>query len=191
MRGRLARAPRSPAVLAYGSLLNRGELAKKDFAKLDLVAVKVNGFRRQFRQEPSWRPGSGLYRGVLDAFKHEGGAINAVAMAGLSGAMLSELDSREVGYSRIQVAHERIEPYDGGRSDAWSRRDFYIYTGKRHKTNPELLPNLDYLEICLAGARQWGDLFFEDFLEMTFVGNTSLRRFIVSSEHDRVRRMLL
>ena len=56
-----------------------------------------------------------------------------------------------------------------------------MYVGKPELRNGRLLPNPSYLEICLAGADQWGENFSKAFRSTTFVGNQPLETFLASS----------
>ena len=58
----------------------------------------------------------------------------------------------------------------------------YIYLGRPEKSHDAILPNEEYLDICLAGARQRGNCFFEDFLKTTFVrGNIPLKEYLLAN----------
>lgn len=43
-----------------------------------------------------------------------------------------------------------------------------ISIGKEQKKNEEILPNFDYLNICLHGAESFGKEFLNDFLKTTY-----------------------
>jgi hypothetical protein len=38
------------------------------------------------------------------------------------------------------------------------------------------MPNASYLSICLEGAKQWGQDFYNDFLDSTFIEDDILLR---------------
>jgi len=151
-----------------------GELARQLGGAVLPVPVRVRGYRRSFCQEPSWRTGAAERRGVLTVRPSGEGWINAVLVCGCDPAGFRTLDHRERGYRRARVVRSAIEPYASAPElDDMDR--ISIYRGRSEKWNPELLPNPDYLDLCIGAAEQWGEAFLEDFLATTRVGDVPLR----------------
>lgn len=162
-------------LIAYGSLINRSELVRGGFPLDGAHLVIVQGFKRVFSQEPSWRADRGEERAVLNAIGSRQYWLNAVLIPGLSDDFFADLDEREKGYARIRVAPSSLRVY--GSSHAIPiPRNIYIYTGDENKQSDSILPNEPYLRTCLEGAKQWGEDFHDDFLDSTFVKNDILLR---------------
>lgn len=137
------------------------------------TAVRVEGFRREFCQEPSWRSAESERRAVLTVKPAEGCWFNAVLVPDIGPELLPRLDHRERGYRRVEVPSERITTYS---ADAPEVNDAAIlYSGREEKYNDAILPSGEYLELCLDAASHWGDPFLKDFMKSTYVqGRTPL-----------------
>ncbi len=95
--------------------------------------------------------------------------------------MLELLDHRERGYVRQPVSPTHIESYAGRRPDD-DVASCAIYGGRDEKWNDELMPNPDYLRLCIEAAEQWGPEFLHDFLATTFIGRAPLLDFTTGRE---------
>ncbi|MEA3544653.1 MAG: hypothetical protein U9R69_05465, partial [Thermodesulfobacteriota bacterium] len=84
------------------------------------------------------------------------------------------LDDREKGYVRTSVSADKISCYQG--HNLPEMEEMCIYLGKKEYQNSTLLPNPDYLNICLTGAKNWGENFYHDFLHTTHINNGLLLR---------------
>lgn len=179
------------ALLAYGSLMHPDELAKH-CARTQSVPVRVQGFRRSFLQEPSWRTGEGVERGVLTVRRSAGDWFNAILVCGFaddarkssdggSGTdALRSIDQRERGYTRVVVPGEDVEPYAMHEVDPLID-EIGLYTGREEKWNEELLPNRAYLKLCVEAAALWGSEFARDFLRTTHTGSGTLEHLVRSA----------
>lgn len=164
------------ALLVYGSLINKNELLDKNIDLLDCIPVKVYNLKREFSQEPSWRKSEGDDRAVLRVDIKKKHFINALLVQNIKNKAIKDLDHRERGYDRIKVEKTDIEfCYDMNKKRLELSEQVYIYIGKCDKLNPLILPNPHYLDICLEGAKQWGDRFYKDFIESTYVKDRTLR----------------
>lgn len=170
-------------MIVYGSLLARKELRRLLPHCRQLHPVRLRGFQRSFSQEPAWRRRAGDERGVLNVLPHAGGSLNAVLLSGLSAEDLPALDHRERGYDRIPVDAAQLSLHDPAKSpqsldslDSLEERleQVFVYRGKPERWNPRLRPHPSYLQLCLAGAGEWGEAFLREFLETTFVGSEPL-----------------
>jgi hypothetical protein len=161
------------ALIVYGSLINKSELEKGGFPLDRTRPVVLRGFKRVFRQEPSWRSNRGEHRAVLNVISSEQHWLNALLISGLNNDFVADLDEREKGYNRIKVAPSCLRGYQ--RLSITSQH-IYMHVGKEHKQDDSILPNTSYLSICLEGARQWGEDFYNEFLDSTFVTDDVLLR---------------
>jgi hypothetical protein len=163
------------ALVIYGSLINKSKLIEDGFPLDRTCPVVVQGFKRVFSQEPSWRSDQGEERAVLNAISSQQHWLNALLISGLDDAFFVDLDEREKGYNRIRVAPSRIEKYDSSCTEPVPQ-NIHMYNGKTNKQSDSILPNTSYLHNCLEGAKQWGEDFYCDFLDSTFIRNNILLR---------------
>lgn len=161
------------ALIVYGSLIDKSELTKGGFPLDSTCPVVVRGFKRMFCQEPSWRPDRGEQRAVLNVIRSEQHWLNALLILGLDDRVLAAVDEREKGYDRIKVAPSCVR---GCHPLPTRPRNIYTHAGKADKQNHSILPNASYLSICLEGAKQWGQDFYNEFLDSTFVKDGILLR---------------
>jgi cation transport regulator ChaC len=150
-------------LVVYGSLINKNELLKEGISLIDVEEVKVYGFKRVFTQEPSYRFVNSINRAVLNIKEDEDAWFNAIVIKNLSAEYLSNLDKREKGYNSINLNKKQVLSY----------QDIYIsncivYKGKAQKHSDEILPNFDYLKICLEGVEGFGKEFLNDFFKSTY-----------------------
>lgn len=157
--------------------MHPGEHAASPWAGARLIPVRLQGYRRSFSQEPSWRQGDGASRGVLTVRRAADHWCNGILLQAAGLACWQTLDHRERGYVRQAVTERAIAPYD---ATSVSLADVFIFEGREAQRNEELLPNRAYLELCLTAAREWSEPFYRDFLETTYVGQRSLRDYVES-----------
>ena len=164
-------------LVVYGSLINKLEIERKNIKLEEVFPVSVKGFKRVFSQEPSWRRSSGNDRAVLTVVEDEYNSINAILILGLNNDALHLFDERERGYWRKKVNLKNVN-YCPKTGNDIVINDVYIYVGKQEKYNENLMPNPDYLRICIDGAKMWSEEFYEEFLKTTFVGGRRLSEVI-------------
>lgn len=150
-------------LIVYGSLINKEELSNEGISLLDVEIVKVFSFKRVFNQEPSYRLEDSLHRAVLNIEKDENSWFNAIVIKNLKEEYFHTLDRREKGYNRIFLENSKVKDYNN-----IEVLNCVIYQGKANKQNQEILPNFDYLNICLNGMDYFGKEFFNDFLKTTY-----------------------
>lgn len=161
------------SLLVYGSLINKDELKKEKIDLKNCIPVLVKDLIREFNQEPSFRKIDSINRAVLSVHKKEGSYINAILINNVSKEHIKNLDSRESGYIKYKVDLEKIEfKYT---SEFVKVDEVYVYIGKDEKRNDNILPNLNYLQLCLNGAKHWGDKFYKDFVRFTYSNNEALK----------------
>ena len=110
---------------------------------------------------------------MLNVISSEQHWLNALLISGLDDRFLADVDEREKGYDRIKVAPSCLRGYQ---PLSTRPRNIYTHVGKADKQSDSILPNASYLSICLEGARQWGENFYNEFLDSTFVRDDILLR---------------
>lgn len=164
------------SLVVYGSLINKVELLNNDIEILNYKPILLNGFKREFSQEPSLRKSTIINRAVLNVKEDDKHFINAL-LIDIYKDDISILDKREIGYNRLKITSDKIEfKYD--LISEIKNRDIFIYTGKEEKYNNDILPNIQYMDICLNGAKNWNESFYEDFIKSTFVKDEVLEHFL-------------
>lgn len=169
------------AIVAYGSLLNQKQSGLRSHLLTIVCPVTVKGYRRIFNQEPTWRKGNDRRRAVLSIVQSDSDHFNGLLLALTDNDNFSELDERERGYDRVLVPHACIA-YSANThylsESKFSFKQTFVYIGKPEKKNDSILPNEDYLHLCLRGAKQWGEEFYEQFLQTTYIGSLNLKTFL-------------
>jgi RNA recognition motif-containing protein len=135
-------------LVVYGSLINKAELQKENILFEDIEPIKVYGYIRIFNQEPSFRIVNSINRAVLNIEEKSDSWFNAIVIKNISQEYINTLDVREKGYNRIFIEDGNVKNYSGE-----DILDCIVYQGKINKNNDEILPNFDYLNICLKGAK--------------------------------------
>jgi hypothetical protein len=174
----------SVGIIGYGSLLSPDEIVP--FLETDasrLTPVRVEGFRRVFDQESVWRAkateGGGDEIAVLNAVRDDTCGMNAVLVPDLSKDEYDAVRVRESGYRMVEVEDEAVEAYT---ADETIPEDNVVLIPTGTRVNDDLLPIPEYTEICLEGARHWGEAFYDEFLRTTYVrGGETLREYLDES----------
>ncbi len=160
-------------IIAYGSLINTQETKTQQKRPTHTIPVKLETFKRSFNQRPAWRENTSKHSAVLNAQASEQNWLNAICYC-YADFDFTELDNRERGYSRTLILPDKITNYQGHNLPTLEK--IFIYLGKKEYKNSDLLPNPDYLDICMAGAKEWGKIFYHDFLNTTHINNGILLR---------------
>lgn len=160
-------------IITYGSLINPQEAEGMGTPPAHIIPLKLDTFKRSFSQKPAWRKSTSKNSAVLNVRRSEQDWLNAVCYC-FHDFDFTALDKRERGYFRTVVQHEKVRCYQGyGLPEL---RELSIYLGKTEYQNDTILPNPDYLDICLRGAKNWGKYFYRDFLNTTYINNEILLR---------------
>lgn len=166
-------------LIVYGSLLHKDEIYKYDSTIEDIIPVKVSDYKRSFNLLPSARKGIGNYKSVLNIQKEENQLFNGICIV-YKQIDIALLDNREKGYDRITLNSQNIKTYDNNIS--LDSLNIYVYKGFKDMIDESIMPNVDYLKLCLEGSKQWGDEFHTDFLNTTYMNNNhTLESFIKSN----------
>jgi hypothetical protein len=150
-------------LVIYGSLLHPDELKKHHIDIKKIKTVKVKGYKRVFNQLPSWRKSKGIKKAVMNIIEDENSWFNALVIMDLGEDYIQDLDIREIGYDRVNLANGNVMKYNGK-----VIKNCIIYKGKTEKQSYEILPNPDYFDICRDGALCYGEKFFNDYLKTTY-----------------------
>ena len=159
-------------LFVYGSLINPIESRAFGLDMEQMMPSKLLGFKRSFSQEPTWRKGDGEHRALLNVKESKAHWLNGILVRDIDDALIEILDKRERGYTRHLFDSSMLNP------DIESQTQTYLYVGKAEKQNDTISPNNEYLEICLEGARFWGDDFYQNFLTTTFIGDRMLSNYL-------------
>ncbi len=150
--------------IVYGSLLNKDELKKQNINPERVELVKVSGFIRVFNQEPSWRIVKSIERAVMNIEENKSGWFNAIVIKNLDKEYIEDLDNRERGYDRINLKDNTVTLYNSKEI----LTNCIVYRGKSEKQNNKILPNREYFDICLKGAKSYSKAFYNDYLQTTY-----------------------
>lgn len=152
-------------VLGYGSILNPEELSFLDGGRDRATPVRVEGFRRVFNQEASWRDAADEKRAVLNVTRDGDARCNAVLLSDLARDEYADYRERERGYRLVEVETDAISAYGAADADVDGLDLVLIAVGEKADAGIEPIPS--YLDVCLSGAREWGTEFEREFVETT------------------------
>ena len=155
--------------IVYGSLLHPKELERHCITMDRVSFVKVKNYKRIFNQEPSWRKSDSINRAVLNIQEDKTSWFNAIVIKNITEENLIELDKRERGYDRINLQNGLVRHYE----DNKIIKNCFVYIGKIGKQNDSILPNTEYFNLCLEGAKYHFDTFYQDFLISTYKNNSN------------------
>ena len=161
------------SIFAYGSLLNRDSLRKTTPSFSHYFTAVLPGYRRAFNFKSPYRTDAitGKSSSVLNLVELEGSFTNGMCFIA-DERSLDELYRREAGYEfeLVRVYDERDAPHDVHTFIARENKH-YPFTQKSNEQD-------EYLSMCLSGARRFGKQFYEQFLDNTYVDDTSLRSYL-------------
>jgi len=164
-------------LIVYGSLIHKDEIYKYDCNISDIIPVTVYNYKRSFNLLPSVRVGVGNYKSVLNIQESKNQMFNGVCII-YREINIKLIDDREKGYDRILLDKNDIETHNIAKLDSL---DIYAYKGFEHMIDYSIMPNVDYLKLCLEGSNQWGKKFYTDFVTSTHMNNNhTLDKFIQS-----------
>lgn len=173
-------------IIVYGSLIHPKQLQQHSDLFAEAHPVLVRGYKRIFNQEPSWRKGNGEHRAVLNVMRSDTAFFNGLLVKLRKEEDLDRLNERERGYYLSAIAPSQLSCLTNVSSSAaidlacseLANQPTYLYLGRLEKRNNDILPNKGYLNICLEGAQYWGEAFYEQFLQTTYVGELTLKTFL-------------
>lgn len=155
-------------IITYGSLINTQEVERQQPTPAQVIPIKLETYKRSFNQRPAWRESTGQNSAVLNVQTSGQSWLNGVCYC-FRDYDFAALDIRERGYSRTTVPLDKVNCYQGYNLPELEKMS--IYLGKSEYLSNTLLPNPDYLDICLRGAKNWGEIFYQDFLNTTHINS--------------------
>lgn len=154
-------------LLVYGSLVVPSELRELCPDGVErAVPVRVDGLRRVFNQETSWRSDHPTERAVCNVVRDPESWTNGLVLPEVSRETFSQFREREKWYRLIGVPRSDIEPYHESDEDALAATDV-ILTTTGTETVEDIEPIPEYVDRCVDGASEWASTFQEDFLRTT------------------------
>lgn len=136
----------------------------------ELLPVRVEGYKRSFRQKSLHREGRNGERAILTVHPSQDHWFNAVVMP-IDDENMDYYGQREAGYTIKEVDPENVEPYRDEELSVQRQGglagfdELVTAVGDRPLEDPQPIPY--YVSICVEGARHWGDRFLRDFLVTT------------------------
>jgi len=165
-------------LIVYGSLLHKNEINKYDSLIEDIIPVRVLNYKRSFNLLPAVRVGIGNYKSVLNIQESQHNSFNGVCII-YKQINIDLLDNREKGYDRILINAKNIK--SNTNTKLFNSIKVYTYRGLEDMIDDSIMPNVEYLKLCLEGSMQYGEEFYNSFIETTHMNNNfSLRKFIQS-----------
>lgn len=154
-------------IIVIGSLLHKGELGYLfDGLSSRTARIRLDGYQRMFDAVADRRETVGNRRAVLNL--HSGDAwCNGVLVTDLSPSEFGIYARRETTYRFELVDSEAVTCYEN-ESVEFPDEIIVASDAPRHA---DVKPIPSYVKTCLLGARQWGETFYEEFLETTAVAS--------------------
>lgn len=154
-----------PIIIAYGSLIDRNTISDYfgcQSAELANV-VQVRDYKRIFNTEATVRDYDGRQKSILNAEESQGYEMNAVKIECPSFKSFGRYALREDGY-RFRMVGSKVE----GVQDTDRK---ILMPVEREPSENEILPHRNYLNSCINSTEQWGDNFYNEFLDTTYLMN--------------------
>jgi len=163
-------------IFGYGSLLSTASLQKTVPSPKALTPCYIQGFRRNFSFQREHREGithfdaSGPQFAALNVLPHTDPAahVNGV-LFDLSDEELAQLMEREHGYDMLETT-----TYDFVTHEPLGTCIVFSANQEQEAFNYDAPGQLRYLQICLDGAREHGDTFYQTFITSTYVNGIPL-----------------
>lgn len=163
-------------IFGFGSLINRDSLLVTASRARSMQPATITGFRREFSM---WDPVgfsetnpdvAGIAHCALDVIPDAGSdsVVNGVAFS-VDADDFAALKQREVEYMAIVT-----QVYDFETNQLLG--DCYVFSSGKRDGNfaHNNIAQQRYLEVCLDGARQFGQEFFDEFLRTTYIGEQNI-----------------
>lgn len=154
-------------IVVYGSLFHRDDLRHLFSSLEDRTArVKLDGYQRVFDARADRRDTIDNRSAVLNLHQGEDWC-NGILVTNLTAAEYGVYARRETTYRFELVNPDAISFY---RDDSIDLPDEIIVPCDAPSYN-DIRPIPTYVSTCLQGARLWGDEFYAEFLEKTYVAS--------------------
>jgi hypothetical protein len=174
----------STAFIGYGTLINKASASRSMGRAGEGQPVTAFGVRRVFSfvlEDENYVDHGGLYRRSdyenhvatlnIQETGEDADIVNGVLMR-VSGNQIDGLAGREAGYDIIPVAYSLV-------ADPEHQLNAYIFTARKessvigHRVRDDVLPNESSLEICLSGARDYGEGFLDTWIRHCYLADGS------------------
>lgn len=164
-------------VFVYGSLLNIASLKKSvpDFSHY--FSATLPGYKRVFDYASPYRKDVVTQKpsSVLNLVKDAKNATNGICFI-LDKRKLDDLFTREEGYEFVLVT---IIDERGAHHDAHT---FIVRTYEPSVIQRNSTAQDEYIAICVEGARNYGDAFYQEFIDTTYVDTRTLREYLLEKQ---------
>lgn len=148
-------------VFGYGSLMNNENRLSTLPAVREVLPVRVQGLRREWNVQSILRTFT-----VLGVMPCQDAYCTGILFPVLE-QELHELDGRERGYNRIEIASEKIKRF-GAFERPTREGKIWTYTPQEPQSVNEEYPLVQsYLDIVLSGCLQFGEAFAKNFIRTT------------------------
>lgn len=164
-------------IFGYASFINKIFLETTIPEAKNIFPAKLAGFVRVFNIPSStyFCEKTSVACAELNAEKSEWNEyINGICFS-ISEERLKQLLEREKNYEIV-----RVEIEESGRKQTHKALFFRVLHYEGHDFQFSSKNQLEYLNICLEGAKKLGEEFYKDFLQTTFIGDKTLE----SLKHD-------
>lgn len=161
-------------IFGYGSLINEYSLRRTVPNAYNIFPCRVKGFVRVFNLPTKRRRCvvHGIPIAVLNIEKSEWNQmINGVCFE-MDLTHFEDLKQRESSYELIEI---EVEDYQGGFHKAFTFRALHFEAYDFVFDSPT---QMDYYNLCLEGAKYFGDEFLKEYLETTFIGEETLSKLV-------------
>jgi cation transport regulator ChaC len=167
-------------IFAYGSLMYEKSLKKTAPNTKIISPVTLHGFVRVFNFPSSYRMSEidGTPCAVLNLDKSDLNHQLCGVLFETSQENFDEMLKREEGYELVQV---EVEDFNNSntRYKAYTFRSLH-YDAHDFQTNSK--KQLEYLSWCLEAVKIYGEKFYTNFLETTFIGDKTIQELIEKKE---------
>ncbi|HEX5798296.1 MAG TPA: gamma-glutamylcyclotransferase [Candidatus Saccharimonadales bacterium] len=165
-------------IFGFGSLINTDSLRSTVLEVSDIKPAYVNGFMRRFNLWNdlgfrTYNPGyMGIPHCVLDVEKisDSKSRVNGIAFK-VSESQLDKLKNREEGYKLVKTTVYEFKTNK-------KLGDCHLFSACKNNGKYEFESRVQrkYLEICMEGAKKFGDEFYQEFLDTTYIDDTPLSK---------------
>jgi cation transport regulator ChaC len=165
-------------VFGYGSLINETSMRASSPRAVDIMPAYITGFRRSFAKWNGLEHLSETARQgripfcALDVQPHESHRVNGVVFK-VDDREFEKLIEREYGYQMLETAAYHYDSDDNVGTT-------YVFSAENPTSTYDFgnASQERYLQICLAGAQNLGDSFYQEFIETTYIADSRLHEAI-------------
>lgn len=163
-------------VFGFGSLINQGSLRLTAPGAFDVQPSYIQGFKRNFSVwDPiGWTKTNQHLQGIpfaaldIQATSQKQALVNGVVFK-VSESDFAHLVEREREYTTLTTIAFNF-------ADATKLGECTVFSAGKNNGSYvfDCEAQTEYLDLCLEGAEQFGEEFYQTFLDTTFIGNQQL-----------------